>query len=252
MAVFHVTMKSSALDMSTNLLVLLPTDLEEIPEDGFPVLYLFHGLSDDHTKWMRATRIEEYAAPYHLCVVMPEVQRSFYLNMELGLAYDDFITKELPAFIERTFPVTKRRERTFAAGLSMGGYGAVKTGLREYAKFGACAGLSGVYHPFAFVDRNDKRSVAMMRSALGDAETLPARDDPYALAERQMELPAEQRTRLYLAVGNEDFLRGDNEAFRAHLDNIGFSYTHEEAPGTHNWDFWDEYIQHALAFFFER
>ena len=244
-------MRSSALDMSTNLSVLLPSDVSDVPADGYPVLYLLHGLSDDHTKWLRATRIEEYAAKYRVCVVMPEVQRSFYTNMKNGLFYDDFITKDLPAFIEKTFPVTKKREKTFIAGLSMGGFGAVKTGLREHRKYAACAGLSSVFAPFAMLDPADEGRMRLARSVLGDDLTLDERDDPYKLAELQSLLPEEARTRLYLACGTEDFLYEDNAKFRAHLDRLGLSYVYEEGPGTHCWDFWDKYIQNALRFFFE-
>ena len=251
MALFHISMRSDSLGMSTNLYVILPSDTSSVPEDGYPVLYLLHGLSDDHTKWLRATRIEEYALRYNLCVVMPEVQCSFYTNMKNGLFYDDYITKDLPAFIEKTFPVTKKREKTFIAGLSMGGFGAVKTGLREHQKFAACAGLSAVTHPFEQLENADEGRMRLARSILGDDSKLAERDDPYTLASLQTLLPESDRTRLYLAIGTEDFLYDDNRRFRAHLDRLGLSYVYEEGPGSHNWDFWDEYIQHALRFFFE-
>ena len=250
MALFHISMRSASLDMSTNLSVLLPSDVSDVPADGYPVLYLLHGLSDDHTKWLRATRIEEYAARYKVCVVMPEVQRSFYMNMRHGLFYDDFIAKDLPAFIEKTFPVTKKREKTFIAGLSMGGFGAVKTGLREHQKFGACAGLSAVFAPFEQLGTAGEDRMRLAHSILGNDLKLDERDDPYKLAEWQSLLPEEARTRLYLAIGTEDFLYEDNVNFRAHLDRLGLAYTYEEAPGTHCWDFWDKYIQNALRFFF--
>lgn len=251
MALFHISMRSDSLGMNTNLYVILPSDTSALPQGGYPVLYLFHGLSDDHTKWLRSTRIEEYAAKYDLCVVMPEVQCGFYCNMKNGLNYDDYITKDLPAFIEKTFPVTRDRARTFVAGLSMGGFGAIKTGLREYGKYGACAGLSAVIHPFEKVDGADEGRVRLARSILGDTLTLDQKDDPYKLAEGQASLPEEQRTRLYMAIGTEDFLYEDNVKFRKVLDGLGFAYTYEEAPGHHNWDFWDKYIQNALAFFFD-
>lgn len=251
MALFHISMRSNALGMNTNLYVILPTDRTTIPKDGFPVLYLFHGLSDDHTKWLRSTRIEEYAAKYDLCVVMPEVQCSFYCNMKNGLAYDDYITKDLPDFIRATFPVTEKREKTFVAGLSMGGFGAIKTGLREYETYGACAGLSAAIHPLEQVDPADEGRMRMARSIMGESMWFDEKDDPYKLAEKQAALPAEKRTRLYMAIGTEDFLYDDNVRFRKVLDGLGLAYTYEEAPGSHNWDFWDKYIQNALRFFFE-
>ncbi len=250
MALFHISMRAQSLGMNTNLYVILPTDGWDFPEDGYPVLYLFHGLSDDHTKWLRATRIEEYALKYNLCVVMPEVQCSFYTNMKNGLNYDDFITVDLPNFIRRTFPVSKKREKTFVAGLSMGGFGAIKTGLREHMTYGACAGLSAVIHPFEQVNPEDEGRMRLARSIMGDSMKLEETDDPYVLVEKQMALPEKERTRLYMAIGTEDFLYEDNRKFREVLDGLGFAYTYDEAPGSHNWDFWDIFIQKALKFFF--
>ena len=250
MALFHISARSNSMGMMTNMYVILPTDTSDMPEDGYPVLYLLHGLSDDHTKWLRSTRIEEYAMKYNLCVVMPEAQCSFYCNMANGLPYDDFITKDLPEFIEKTFPVTKDREKTFIAGLSMGGFGALKSGMREYKKYGACAGLSAVTDPFSKVDADDEYRYRLARSVLGESFKKRAEDDVYLSAQKLAKLPAEHRPRIYFAIGKSDFLYDDNQKFKAHLDSLNLPYTYEEGEGYHDWNFWDEYIQHALKFFF--
>ena len=254
MALFHVSMRSNSMGMSTNLYVTLPSDTSGIPEGGYPVMYLLHGMSDDHTKWLRATRIEEYAAKYNMCVVMPEGQISFYCNMAYGLPYDDYITKDLPEFIEKTFPVTHEREKTFIAGLSMGGYGALKSGIREYEKFGACAGLSSAINLFGSVSESDDHESYIYRIARGikgDGLITPERDDLYKLTEKLAALPKEKRTRIYFTVGTEDFLYKDNLDFKAHLDRLGIEYAFEADPGSHSWDYWDVHIRHALKFFFE-
>lgn len=246
MALFHVSLRSNSMGMMTNAYVILPTDTSEIPEGGYPVLYLLHGLSDDHTKWLRSTRIEEYALKYRLCVVMPEAQCSFYCNMANGLPYDDYITKDLPEFIEKTFPVTRDRRFTFIAGLSMGGFGALKSGMREYKKYGACAGLSSAVFLFENADKNHP----LARAIMGESIVRNERDDLFAVSEKLASVPEEERTRVYFCVGTSDFLYNDNQRLKAHFDKIGLPYLYEEGEGTHNWDFWDEYIQHALKFFF--
>src|SRR5213080_4930690 len=108
-----------------------------------PVLYLLHGLSDDDTIWLRRTSIERYVAPLGLAVVMPQVHRSFYTDQASGGNYWTFLSEELPELVGTLFRVSQRREDTFVAGLSMGGYGAVKWALRQPDRFAAAASLSG-------------------------------------------------------------------------------------------------------------
>jgi S-formylglutathione hydrolase FrmB len=141
---------SDALGMSVSFHVLLPQKTQsQIGMDGgetratYPTLYLLHGLSDDHTIWMRRTSVERYAAAKNLAVIMPAVGRSFYQDMASGPRYWSFLSEELPALCQRWFPLSSSREETFAAGLSMGGYGALRLGLLQPDRFGAVASLSG-------------------------------------------------------------------------------------------------------------
>ena len=90
---------SDALEVGCSMTVVLPQPTEEqigvdgdpdgrpVPVSDFPVLYLLHGLSDDHTAWLRYTSVERYAAAAGLAVVMPAVGRSFYANMVTGPRY---------------------------------------------------------------------------------------------------------------------------------------------------------------------
>lgn len=96
-----------------------------------PTLYLLHGLSDDDSIWLRRTSIERYVAQMGIAVVMPQVHRSFYTDMAAGGQYWTFISEELPALARSFFPLSAKREDNFVAGLSMGGYGALKLGLRK-------------------------------------------------------------------------------------------------------------------------
>src|SRR4030095_358208 len=92
---------------------------------------------------MRRTSIERYAAARNLAVIMPAVDRSFYQNMERGARYWDFLSEELPDIFRQFFPLSSKRDDTFAAGLSMGGYGALRLGLAKPEQFAAVASLSG-------------------------------------------------------------------------------------------------------------
>ena len=90
---FHFS--STALGIQTTAYVLMPEmNVMKTQKKPLPVLYLLHGLSDDHTMWMRQTALEQYAKDYRVCIVMPAVNRSFYMDMERGAKYDTFIAEK--------------------------------------------------------------------------------------------------------------------------------------------------------------
>ena len=106
------------------------------PEDPatprpWAVFYLLHGLSDDNTIWARRTSIERYVEGLPMAVVMPDGGRGWYTNGVEGDAYEDDLLKDVVGLVERTFPVRAERAGRAIGGLSMGGYGAVKLGLKH-------------------------------------------------------------------------------------------------------------------------
>ena len=124
MALLETRFDSEVLALSLGMNIILPehpTAWDEPPA----VLYLLHGLTDDHTIWSRRTSIERYASDYPLVIVMPDVYKSFYCDMAHGSDYWKFVSEELPMFINRWFNVSSDPAKTFVAGLSMGGYGAM-------------------------------------------------------------------------------------------------------------------------------
>ena len=151
MALLRCDFFAETLGLSTSMTVILPQATSaQIGMAGAagaedpPTLYLLHGLSDDDTIWSRRTSVERYVAPLGLAVVMPQVHRSYYTDEVHGNRYWTFLSEELPAVVDRFFRLSRRREDTFVAGLSMGGYGALKWALRDPDRFAAAASLSGV------------------------------------------------------------------------------------------------------------
>lgn len=128
---------SPALGMQTALTIVLPEMAQGIGVGGareesdapIPALYLLHGTSDDQTIWQRRTSIERYVAEKRLAVVMMTTHLGAYTNQQYGFRYFDFVAKEVPQVCARYFNLSRRREEKFVAGLSMGGYGALKIGL---------------------------------------------------------------------------------------------------------------------------
>ncbi|CAM3486106.1 alpha/beta hydrolase [Marinicrinis lubricantis] len=248
MALFQCSFYSNTLGLSTMMNVIFPQQTtNQIGLTGkasggrYPVLYLLHGLSDDHSIWLRRTNIERYVSELGLVVVMPEVHRSFYSNMVSGNRYWDFVSEELPSIVQSFFPVSDRREDTFAAGLSMGGYGAMKLGLSLPDRFGAVASLSGVTDPSWF-HREFPQEFDLIYGSLEQFKNSP--NDLFYLAEQFA--MASKKTELYMCCGTEDFLYEDNQRFLKHLQRLEVPYIYEEEPGAHEWGYWDMKIQRVL------
>jgi len=232
---------SPALGMNTTVNVLLPQGNygANFGFNGsqFRTLYLLHGLSDDETIWLRRTSIERYAEKYGICVVMPRGDRSFYCDIPYGSAYFRYISEELPEVIANTFNVSRRREDNFAAGLSMGGYGALKLGLRLPERFALAAAMSAV---------TDLQSRA--KDVLGgfypEGYIVPPEDDLTALARQTADKI--EKPEFFIGCGTEDVLLPDSRNFRDTLVSLGYTVNYRESAGIHSWEFWDEYIQYVL------
>lgn len=246
MAFIDLKFYSNVLGMQTEVAVVIPQGantgeigVESNTRPGpYKCLYLLHGLSDDHTIWMRRTSIERYASAYGICVVMPRADKSFYSNMRYGMNYYDHIAKEIPAVIREFFNVSDKREDNYVAGLSMGGYGALKIGLRECERFCKAAALSpcGDIKNIGFSD--------VLMPIFGEDMKIPDEDDLLYLAEAKKDDP--NRPEIFIAIGTSDFLYENVKPLSKKLTDCGYDYTYREAPGVHSWEFWDEYIKHAL------
>ena len=249
MAVFECSFYSKAINISTGMNVIIPED--DFDRD-YPTLYLLHGYTDNYTAWMRWTAIELYAREYKLAVVMPDVHKSFYSDfpgMRDGYKYWTFISDELIQVSRRFFRLSRKREDTFVAGLSMGGFGAFKCALNRPDIFSSAASLSGALDPVNDLKKNiDKKETEMITGDLNQIKG--SVNDLFAAAEKTSKLPefsqisqVSQKPKLYQYCGTEDFLYDGNVKFRDFVKNLGYDYTYEESPGDHQWKYWDKYIK---------
>ncbi len=238
---FHLN-QNNVLEKMTSFTAIVP-DREPGP---FPVLYLLHGLSDDHTAWTRRTSLERYVDGLPLIVVMPNGERGFYTDAKLKpkAAFETNLVQDIVGFVDRTFQTIPAREGRVAAGLSMGGYGALKLALKHPNLFCAAVSHSGAVD-FARRDfPHDDAWGREWRLVLGDSPA-GGPDDLFALAVSidRARLPA-----LRIDCGVDDFLIDSNRAFDAHLTALAIPHEYEEHPGGHDWEYWDTHIQDTLKF----
>ena len=250
--VLHCDFHSPVLRRNTHINVILPTPTEvgqPMPEN-LKVLYLLHGLHGDETSWLHFSNIERYAYDANIAVVIPGVGNSFYQNMAHGEDFFTYITEELYDYVQALFPVSKKREDTFIAGLSMGGYGAWYLALACPEKYAATASFSGAVDVgFRYLAESMPKDTPLpfyVDNCFGDPTKIAGSDrDVFVLFEKAKAkgiLP-----RMYQSCGTADFLYGMNVAANKKLTEMGAKITWRETPGVdHVWDFWDSEIRWVL------
>ncbi|WP_454193557.1 alpha/beta hydrolase [Paenibacillus sp. Marseille-Q7038] len=253
MALMQCHFYSEVLGLNTTMHVILPQQtatqigVDTKQSKGLhQTLYLLHGLSDDDSIWLRRTAIERYSSAYGIAVVMPNAHRSFYTDMTEGSAYFKYISEEVPTLARSFFPLSAAREDNFVAGLSMGGYGAMKIALSKPESYAAAASLSGALDMASHLDRTNESAQANteFRRIFGDHVTDTENDLMWLL--KQCEQKDGPKPKLFQCCGTEDFLYEDNLRFRSAAEQTRLDFTYIEGPGEHEWGYWDARIQDVL------
>lgn len=248
MAIFRGTIRSETLAMDTIVNVIIPYEQHYIqskaPHDK--TLILLHGLKQNADAWTRMSRIEQFAHYTGFNVMVPEVQRSFYCNMAHGLPYFDYIVNEIPKMASEVFHFPVDSEHLYVAGLSMGGYGAMKCALTYPERFAGAMSYSGAVRSLENSGGyTDSSLFQEFQAVLGmDLQCAPE-NNLMLLAEKAANTP--RKPKLYLACGTEDFLLEDNRSFIEHLRKLGHDVTYEEWAGDHSWPFWDRACARSMA-----
>lgn len=257
MAIVEVNFISKCLMRTVTFNAIIPADKfgpaeEGAPQKPFKTLYLLHGIFGNYTDWVNGTRIQSWAERNNLAVIMPSGENRFYLDDEKGgEQYGAFIGQELVSFTRKLFPLSDKREDTFIAGLSMGGYGAIRNGLKYAETFGCIAGLSAALIFDRLQNSDNSAPVFTFRrdyyeAVFGDLDKVLGSDkDPQALVQMLKE-QGRAVPKMYLCCGTEDELITPNRALRDFLVANGVDLTYEEGPGVHDWIFWDTYIKKVL------
>ncbi len=253
MAYIQCSFFSKTLRTTTDINAIIPSPWLEgwtfSPGDKFQTLYLFHGAYGNCDDWPLKSSIMRRAEERKLAVIMPSAGNSFYQDMIRGEKYLTFITEELINFAQTVFPLSRRREDNFTAGVSMGGYGALKVALTKPEQFVCAASLSGVVDPAArFADYKEGEYAGPL--ILTDIFSDPAHLEGTCVDTFHMIKKLKDEGRplpdMFLCCGTEDFLYPYNLGAKEKFNNLGIDAHFEEYPGAHTWDFWDAHIERAL------
>ena len=258
MALLQVNYLSMALHRTTTMNVILPADRmlppgeEPQEERPFRTLYLLHGVIGNYTDWVTGTNIQRWAEEKNLAVVMPSGENSFYLDCDASeTLYGEFVGRELVEVTRKMFPLSRRREDTYLAGLSMGGYGALRNGLKNSDTFGYIGAFSSAIITEHVTERtNDApRYIETRKYAeqiLGDLDQAVESDKNPRWMIRKLKEEGKEIPGIFMTCGKQDSLLGQNHEFRDFLVSEGVPVAYDEWDGGHEWDFWNASVRKLL------
>ncbi|MBQ6531549.1 MAG: hypothetical protein IJI33_00955 [Solobacterium sp.] len=253
MARFDVTFSSYSLFRDVEITVIVPSmtivdmmnangaPVHHGAADPFPVVYLLHGFGNNRNGWLNYTNVQMYAEERHIAIVTISAENKAYLDLKADRFFQ-FVSEELPEFVTGMFPISKRPEDTYIAGLSMGGFGTLIHGLSNPEKYCAMGPLSAAPRLSTAFAETYGRGAGAAPENPADVRVVDALD----AAKKNHEL-GRTFPKIYMACGKNDFLYEENVKTRDALKELGIDVTWEELDGyAHEWRFWNLEIERFL------
>jgi putative tributyrin esterase len=250
-SVLRVQFHSSLINATLPYEVILPRDYRTTTT-RYPVLYLLHGHAGHYTDWPTRTNIADYAAAYRMIVVMPEGNNSWYVNGAAGTndKYESYVLQELMPDVDKRFRTIQSRYGRAIAGLSMGGYGAIKFGLKYPATFAFAASMSGAFGVTRYTQNEiGGANWEPFLNTFGpvDSETRKA-NDVFEITRALTPARVASLPYFYFDCGTEDsaqHFKPNRELSELFLEKK-IPHEYRELPGNHSWSYWDQQVQVVL------
>ena len=239
MAYAHLTIRSTVLKMDVKVTVIIPESRKDYHLDSidkkYKSIYILHGGAEDNSTWLAMSNIYMFARDLDTFVIMPSGYNTSWVDTDYGMKMQTYISEELPAKMERLFPISNKREDRFIMGESMGGYGTWYTSLLHPDRYCKAVVLSGSGYVLTGGPIGGTGSGAKSLDVLAKERHDSGVDMP----------------EYYCMCGNEDprvEIRREFEQFiRDNCPNIKMKT--EYWPGKHDFFFWNQAVPKALDFF---
>ncbi len=247
-----VQFRSQLVNATLPYNVILPPGYRDSRTTRYPVLYLLHGHAGHYTDWVTRTNVADYAAQYRMIVVMPEGNDSWYVDSAVVATdkYESYILKELIPDVDKRFRTIQARYGRAVAGLSMGGYGAIKYGLKYPTTFVFVASMSGAFGVTRYTENemggSNWEPFLKTFGPVG-SETRKA-NDVFEIARGLSPARVASLPYFYFDCGTEDaaqHFKPNRELAEIFLEKK-IAHEYRELPGTHSWVYWDQQVQEVL------
>ncbi len=256
MALIRADIFSRSLMRTVPITAVIPVDNVRFAHEKqrpidlpYKTLYLLHGLYGSNMDWLVGSDVFLLSQAYNLAVIMPAGENAFYVdNAASGEKYGSFIGEELVDLTRRLFPLSHRREDTYIAGLSMGGYGALRSGLKYGDTFSKAAGLSsGFIFKMMLDSDNSSEDYTQTRhyyeSMFGNLDKIPGSENDCVSLIKQARTAGRLLPDIYMAIGTEDFLLAANRDMKKQFEDLKVNLTYVEEFGDHDFNFWNRQLK---------
>ncbi|MDL5511194.1 alpha/beta hydrolase-fold protein [Arenibacter sp. M-2] len=252
-----MSLESEILGMEKKYSIYLPPDYE-VSNRSYPILYLLHGLGDDHTGWVQfgevkgiADRAIENGSATPMIIIMPNAKqdRSGYFNWirEDDWNFENFFFEELMPHVEETYRIRKDKRYRAIAGLSMGGGGTFLYAMHHPELFGAACPLSAWFWWSEFDEFKEK--FAKDDLSVGDEKLLAyyKRNHPLELI-NSVSSEDLNTIKWYIDCGDGDFCSEGNSLMHIAMRKAKIGHEYRVRDGSHNWSYWRESLPSVLHF----
>lgn len=253
MAVVQTYVYSENLLRAVHVTALIPVENKDV-EYPLKTLYLLHGMMGGDGDWLYNSNVNRMTRELGLAVIMPDGENAFYIDGPGFYAnYGKFVGEELVEITRKMFPLSHKREDTFIAGLSMGGFGAIRNGLFYHDTFSHIGGFSSALNIFKLHVKDAIRHFEAQERIIGTAEyeaQINSDKNPDVLIKKLAEEHEKDKSvelpKFYLSCGTLDPLMKLNRPFRDELIELGYDVTWNETEHGHEWPFWEQELGHLL------
>jgi S-formylglutathione hydrolase FrmB len=239
---------SNSLQTQMKYTVVFPKNYTHTSEH-YTTIYLLHGFGGNHTDWVKYSGLVKYLSDYNYLVICPDGKNSWYTNsVDKKRNYEDYVVSDLIPAVDKRYRTISTRHGRVVAGLSMGGYGAIKLALKRPWLFVFAGSFSGaLYVPVG--SRPDSKDISeSLMKAFGEEKSDQWRkNDPFVLLDSTKAVNSIPY--LYVSTGKDDNLPRIVEQNRLLVEKLrskGMLYEYHETPGGHNWMYWDKEIRNFL------
>ena len=240
-----VTMYSPALGGRGDLSIFAPHGIAAMT--SVPVVLLLHGVYGSHWAWFfkgaaHRTAVELISAGRIRPMLLVSPSDGLYQDGSGYLAhsghnYEAWITKDVLECIRTSFSYVDRNSSVFLAGLSMGGYGALRLGAKHPKIF------HGVSAHSAITNISEMKSFAFEPFPIEQID--PADMDLLHWMERNRSILPPLR----FDCGIDDPLLDGNRRLHTDLQKRRVPHQYFEFPGGHTWQYWRTHLASSLLFF---
>jgi len=253
----NLTIPSKILKSNRNYAVYLPPGYET-SQRSYPVLYLLHGATDNHTGWVQFGEVQRIAdkaiqdgTATAMIIVMPDgdTGRMGYFNSIGGdWNYEDFFFQEFLPTIEKTYRIKAEKRYRAIAGLSMGGGGTFMYALHHPELFSSACPLSAYIGPLSIEEAKTRMSKS--DPGITDEAQIKTYFEKHNALNLINQIPDDQKkaVRWYIDCGDDDFLYEGNSLVHIAMRKKEIPHEFRVRDGAHNWTYWREALPTVLGF----